>query len=115
MGGRSLIHRIGLEVVEANSQKIAEAILKQKLEWPEMGGCNPQYLYPEVRATVNQKIHKLRPETLGRIADQSRNLYSVHCGTWLDKHGTGRELLREICITGIVAEMTHIISERMTQ
>lgn len=120
MGDRSLIHSIAVQLVTNCSNEILSAMIKQKFSWPENTGqsttsCNPQYLYTEVRAAVNQKIHKLRPETLGQIADQATNLYNVHCGAWLDINGTGRELLREIAITGIVSEMASIISERAAQ
>ncbi len=67
---------------------------------------------------VSKRINRLRPSTLGVIAWQGIEhgkhleggvvrtpLYEVHCGTYLNKHSGGKELLRALAKTAIVAEM----------
>ena len=67
---------------------------------------------------VTKRVNRLRPATLGIIAWRGvehgkqgegasfrTTLYDVHCGSYLNKYGSGRELLRTLARTAIVAEI----------
>lgn len=85
-----------------------------------------QTLYELYGEAVHAQLHRMRPETLGRIAALGKSwygdegepeswkgrtaLYVVHCGTYLDKHRSGLSLLREIACTAIIAEMADILT-----
>ena len=82
-----------------------------------------QHLYERKQQLVRQKIEQMRPETLGRLAVQGKahgdgstpktSLYSVHCGSYLGKYRSGRELLVELATTALIAEMTDLLRVRM--
>lgn len=64
---------------------------------------------------VEELVRQLGDATLGIIAacgssDPSRTtLYSVHCGTWIGKYSSGRQILERVAATAIVA----VISDRV--
>ena len=69
-------------------------------------------LFRRVEAIVAQ----LSPATLGIIAacgskgpSDCTTLYQVHCGTWIGKYSSGREILERVAATAIVA----VISDRV--
>ena len=98
-------------------------------------GLSAQVLYDHCSMVVRGEMRKMRPETLGKISvrglskddprterqprrsgvtDQGRtSLYSVHCGSYLDKYSSGRNILIELAVTAIVAEMTDQLREKM--
>lgn len=78
-----------------------------------------QFIYDMCAVQVRQTIEGWSAETLGKVAacgvgdgagrtpnNDLSTLYEVHCGTWLNKYGSGRGLLLEIATTAIVAAMT---------
>jgi hypothetical protein len=67
---------------------------------------------------VTKRVNRLRPATLGVLAWQGLEygkhifgrvirtpLYEVHCGTYLDKRAGGKQLLRSLAKTAMVAEI----------
>jgi len=92
----------------------------------DFGKFPAQELYAHHNKAIKAQLHRMRPETLGRIAacgkgcsDENREespqtgtLYLVHCSTYLDKYADGVTLLREIACTAIVAEMANILERR---
>ncbi len=78
---------------------------------------NPETLFEH--SEVGKRINRLRPATLGIIAWQGIEhgkqretgttrltpLYHVHNGTYLSKYAGGKELLRNLAKTAIVAEI----------
>jgi hypothetical protein len=63
-----------------------------------------------VLPTIRRRVKSLKPTTLAIIIWQSRglDLNSVHSCNWLDKYASGRELLRGIAETVIIAEMIYL-------
>ena len=56
------------------------------------------------------KVKRLRPESLGIIiATGGLDLYSVHCGTYVDKYMDGREQLEVLATTAILSRMWHFL------
>lgn len=113
MGNRQrLATRIALEILEANT-----------FEATGPGGA--QDLLGEAIPILRKRVRQMRPATLGIIAasgtrwgsgDPRRTaLYQVHCGTYLDKYASGKELLRALVITALVAEMWDILKSRDPQ
>ncbi len=92
-------------------------------------------LYAKCSLVVRGEVKQMRPETLGKIAVQglARNdprtdrhpkrsgvtdegktsLYAVHNENYLPTYASGREVLIELAVTAIVAEMTDILREKM--
>ena len=77
-----------------------------------------QGLYRTRSEEIKAQLHRMRPETLGKIAAHGAGyrdvsprtaLYQVHLESYLDKYASGMELLEEIACTAIVAEMTDIL------
>ena len=57
------------------------------------------------------KARMLSPEILGRIivARPDASLYSIHCGTWLDKYESGPSLLQQIAATAVVVRIRELV------
>lgn len=94
-----------------------------------------QILYERRRADVLREVREMRPETLGKIAvhglskhdprterqpkpsgvtDEGRtSLYAVHCGSYLSKYDSGRNILIDLVVTALIAEMTDQLREKM--
>jgi hypothetical protein len=78
-----------------------------------------QTLYRDYGEKVNSIISKWSPETLGKVAacgtgrdsveKRRYDLYSVHCGTYLNKYDDGRTLLLVVATTAIIAAMADIV------
>ncbi len=71
---------------------------------------------------AHKRVKWLRPETLGRLSacgigddeqeqDQQTSLYEVHLGSWLDKHDSGRGILRCLAATAVAAAALDLIHE----
>jgi len=120
MGGCSLTYGIARGLVTEHKEK-----MQQLLEWQvahfgdHFSKClSAVYVYRELNSSVRKKVRNLRAETLGRIAFYALdNLISVHSRRWIDGNGisSGRELLREIAVTAIVAEMTRIFNDSLNK
>lgn len=98
-------------------------------------GFNAQHLYENRRTDIRLVLIRMNPATLGKIVwgglanndprtestvtrqgvteRGKTSLYEVHCGAYLSKYDSGREILIELAITTIVAEMTDILRKRM--
>lgn len=73
-----------------------------------------QKLFEDHHEVVNRRIRRMRAGTLGVIAasGRGRELYYVHCGTWLGKYDDGKTLLRDIATTAIIAQMADELRHR---
>ena len=85
----------------------------------------PQTLYEHRGTEVRKELSRMSPETLGRIAVQGKargdedqpsegktTLYDVHCGSYLGKYESGRNILLELALTAVIAEMTDQLERR---
>lgn len=94
-----------------------------------------QTLYVKRERDVRREVREMRPETLGKIAvhglskhdprterqpkpsgvtDEGRtSLYAVHCGSYLSKYDSGRNILIDLVVTALIAEMTDQLREKM--
>ena len=101
----------------------------------DYGRLYPQSLYASREVEIRRELKKMKPETLGKIAAQGlsnsdprterqprpsgvtdegkTSLYAVHCGNFVGKYDSGRDMLVELALTAIVAEMTDILREKM--
>ncbi len=97
----------------------------QDAQAPETLGSGhyPSVLYGRHLTKILVEVDKMRPETLGRIAvqglarfdprtvdrekigDHRTSLYKVHCGEYLHRNDSGREILVTLVVTVLVAEM----------
>lgn len=115
----SLISRIAKELIQDNGWT------KEQAENSIIGGRAIEGPFWE---PVRKKVKKLSPQTLGVIAfsgvgsydDHDINtvihnglsLYQVHCGTWLGKYDSGKEILRTVAITAIICEIYNFLCGR---
>jgi hypothetical protein len=93
--------------------RIARILLKENRELATR--ASGQEVTEKLWKICLHKTRNMKPQTLGLIAAQDteeRNLYSVHCSAWLKKYDTGRNLLRAIVATAIIAEMDKIHDEK---
>lgn len=96
-----------------------------------------QTLYAQRERDVRREVREMRPDTLGKIAvhglskhdprterqpkpsgvtDEGRtSLYAVHCGSYLSKYDSGRDILIDLAVTAIIAEMTDVLRGRMNR
>ncbi|OHA18334.1 MAG: hypothetical protein A2664_02640 [Candidatus Taylorbacteria bacterium RIFCSPHIGHO2_01_FULL_46_22b] len=102
---------------------LATTMIQQLHVSPEIAapGSVAYDIYEKFSEEIKAKLLRMNPETRGRIADLGLSdyhdtyqpgqvpMYSVHCGTWLDKHDNGRTLVTEIACTVIVAKMAEIL------
>lgn len=94
-----------------------------------------QTLYAQREKDVRREVSRMRPDTLGKIVAHglsktdprtehrpmasgvtqhgATSLYSVHCGSYLSKYDSGRDILIELAVTAIIAEMTDQLRKRM--
>ncbi|MCR4311610.1 MAG: hypothetical protein NUV54_03555 [Candidatus Taylorbacteria bacterium] len=93
--------------------------LIQQLHIPEgvdNSKSGAQGIYEQFGEEIRAKLEKMNPETLGRIASfglpynnnvtKGRTaMYLVHCGSYLGKYRSGRELLVELAVTAVIAEI----------
>jgi len=65
----------------------------------------------EVEQAALVKARMLSAEILGRVivAKPGASLYSIHCGTWLDKYESGPSLLQQIAATAVVARIRELV------
>lgn len=70
--------------------------------------------YGDVWELVELEVKNLDPATLGIIAATGRgeSLYRVHSGSYLDKYGSGIELLRIIAVSALLCRMLNILTAR---
>lgn len=100
MGKKKLVTRIAEELLEKDCFETLD--LENVLE-----------LWREAEIVVRAKVRQLRSSTLGVIVASGKacgsgkgtSLYGVHSCTYLDKYSGGKELLRLLAMTAIVAEM----------
>jgi hypothetical protein len=131
--------RVSKEVVmgEQKSSHIARVaahlIGKLKIRWEDaqqtlrrQTGVSAQVLYSGWSLTIRKELSRMSPETLGRLSVQGKahgdenapaggktTLYHVHCGSYLAKYASGRDLLLELALTAVVAEMTDQLELQM--
>ena len=116
---RGIISQLNIKWTEA----LAEATI---LRIPVPKKLIPRVLYRHQRANVLAVLQRMRPETWARIVVQGRaldgsghatSMYEVHwdtlhCKSYLDKYASGRDLLIEMTITAIIAEMIDQLRDR---
>ena len=115
------------------SKVAANLIGTLKVRWEDAhasfrgrSGVSPQELYEHRADDVRKALSRMSPETLGKLAVQGHahgdetapskgktTLYSVHCGSYLSKYESGRNILLELATTAVIAEMTDQLELQM--
>jgi len=103
-----------------------QLIGKLGVVYPEKKGRfnpSPQDIHHLYGDRIKQELRKMTRETRGRIADcglswsagldeGKTSLYEVHCGSYLDKSASGRDLVTQIACTAICAAMWDVFWSR---
>ena len=60
---------------------------------------------------IDKRVRRMRPAVMGVMIWTARgiSLYGVHCGTWLSKNDSGRNLMRDIARTTIMATLMELV------
>lgn len=73
-------------------------------------------VHTQLWKACRKKVKKMKPWSLGVLAYQDTergHLYGVHNGTWLGKQDSGRQCLRQMAATALVAELYSMQEEKM--
>jgi hypothetical protein len=110
-----------------NRQNLSTRIANQLLAAHAFTASGPQgaqALWTEAYPILRKRVKAMRPSDLGSIVasgpawkpgEQRTGMYLVHCGTYIDKYASGRQVLHVLAMTAIVAEMWDIIKSRDPQ
>ncbi|MEQ1500165.1 MAG: hypothetical protein ABL917_02190 [Parcubacteria group bacterium] len=115
--------------------KLRISWMEAQMLYQDVDNLSPQVLYASQNTEIRSELRKMKPETLGKIAAQGlsdsdprtkrlprpsgvtdegkTSMYAVHCGNFVGKYESGRDMLVELAVTAIVAEMTDILREKM--
>lgn len=116
MGDSTYISKVAVALMGRLRITHEEAV---DLDHRDRAGISAQKLYERRADDVRKELKRMNPETQGRIAIQGladgseeepkrgrTSLYEVHCGSYLGKYKSGRDLLLDLATTAVIAEMT---------
>jgi len=107
----SLTQRIAEELITANDWQAAQA--------SDIRGFSTNSSFWEL---TWKKVCRLSPANLGIIAYAAKgsheitrkglDLYGVHCGTWIEKYASGKEILRTVATTAIICKIYDLLVQK---